>query len=97
MTEMTSIPIMVTRHCLICLRHTVPGECFLGIEACPNLCEHKHIGVDTGHNDATVVVIISRTGELVGLASTVPVPTSIGRWPKDWDLPWHNLYLVPIN
>lgn len=54
-----SIPLTVTRHCLMCLRHIVPGECVHGIEACPDQCDRVHIGVDIGSRDATAVAIIS--------------------------------------
>lgn len=53
--------------CIICLR-SADYEC--GIEVCPNRCEHKHIGVGIGSNDATAVAIISPTGELEELATS---------------------------
>lgn len=73
--------------CIICL-HDAQHEC--GIEVCPNRSEHKHIGVDIGSRDATVVATISPTGELEGLVTSereviITVPSLMG-----WERLMHN-------
>lgn len=75
------------KHCLVCRQNVSPNHCPVEVEHCPNLCEHKHIGVDIGSNDATAVAIISHTGELVGLASTVQEAISFVQLHKDFRSP----------
>lgn len=80
--------------CIICLR---PASSNCGIEACPSLCEHKHIGVDIESNDAIVKGITSPIAERGALANLVLVGTSTVQLRKEGALWKLRRSFQPIN
>lgn len=85
--------------CIVCRKEVTPGECPVDIEACPNLCEHKHIGADIGSSDATARDTISPTVSPEGLAFLEHVRTSTvpGSWGRVYKKPSFSCRLTNSN